>query len=462
MTGRAFGWCLGAVLILIGTVSNIAYVGWVSDLVVLGTLRKMSRDSLQYFTEFQKTGYEKPAYYSDMKEGEAWDFYARVEQAPQPADSDAVFVARFARGTVSDSAITAMRIVSENDSLVSLVRSGVRMNRCTARLHYEKGVDLKEPNYMRLRQAEQLLVCRGRLKEEAAPDSALAEMVDGAVFAQDLAGGDLTVIGHMFGIDCLGVSTKGISDALGQFCFGQPQLERLAVTLNTIASTWPPLSRNFEGDARAKIVSLYDPRSVDVVTERSSYVSGPFSSGFLWWWLTHLLSWRSLFSYKRAQLNAVNQQIALTQDMYQAEKEGWSSVNSAADVWWLRVRKEDEWLAVIMPNMTGMDDMTRMYGRMFQGISNARLAGVGALVESYLLNNRRWPDSLEVVKTDGLEGLLIDPMNGQPLKYSIYPGGDSVAVYSVGTNLRDDGGISKTDGEENSDIVLILRKPETP
>ncbi|MFQ5907084.1 MAG: hypothetical protein ACE5JA_11015, partial [bacterium] len=84
------------------------------------------------------------------------------------------------------------------------------------------------------------------------------------------------------------------------------------------------------------------------------------------------------------------------------------------------------------------------------------MAGVGALLEIDHLENGRWPESLDVVETRGLEYLPIDSLSEERLKYIVYPGEDSVAVYSVGINMVDDGGMMD---RERGDLVLVLHSP---
>jgi hypothetical protein len=70
----------------------------------------------------------------------------------------------------------------------------------------------------------------------------------------------------------------------------------------------------------------------------------------------------------------------------------------------------------------------------------ANLAAMGALlaVERYRMRYGRWPASLGEISPEFVAEVPKDPFDGQPLRYRRLR--DGVVVYSVGSNLTDDGG----------------------
>ena len=435
---------------IIGLVSLVAVVAWVGDMVALRSLTPLASSSLDHFSQFKSVGYEKPPYYPDMQDGEAWDMYGRLSPLLESTNIDKQFLSRFLGGASKDTA-TAVLVVAQNDSVIVCVKEGVRRRKSTTPINYEEGYALRLPDYMALRKGARLLACRARLNARGDPDSALEDMIDGSVFGQDIAGGDLTLIGHMVGTVCLRISTRQMHHALSQFSLGQSQLKKLALSMNTLANTWPPLSGHLDGEFRTAAVSLtrLPPRKWQY---RS--VSGPIdlATRFLYWWSVHLRSWRHLFSFRRAVLSATQFHIEMTEDLARAEQKDWNTVEATVNDWMSKLKDNSNWiLQASTPNIMSL------HRRRQEGVAHARLAGAGALIETHFLQNHQWPDKLEVVQTDGLENLLIDPMSGRPLKYIVYPGADSVVVYSVCLNMVDDGGAVN---REKGDLVLVLHSPE--
>lgn len=446
-----FGKVGKVILVVIGLILLVAVVGWVGDMVSLRTLVSQSNGALQYFTEFKRTGYEKPAYYPDMKDGKAWDAYARIITLAESSDSaDMRLINDVLLGGADDRRARAAEIISNCDSIIAYIKEGVRRKSVINPLDYEEGYKLHLPHYLPLRNGAKLMACRARLNARRNPQYAVEDMIDGAIFGQDLAGGDLTLIGHMVGVVCLGISARQMGDALSDFHLKKPQLERLARAMNTLAETWPPASRNLEGEYRLGAISL---RGLRLREMEELEFPGPktLSNAFFYWWYTHLLSWRQLFSFRRAQVGAIRLHMLMVKDLKEAEAKGYGAVDSVFKTWESRLIDSGNWLAREQPTFA------KFHARRFEGMAKARLAGAGALVEIYFLKNRRWPDKLELVKRDDLLNLLIDPMSGERLKYIVYPGADSVAIYSVGINMVDDGGV---EGEERKDRVLVLHRPK--
>ncbi len=446
-----FGKTSVAITILLGSALLVAVAGWVGDMLAEASMSSLNEKSLEYFAEFQEVGYRKPAYHRDMQGGEAWDMYARALALLEMSDKRGISLVTgdFLSGLADDSARVAL-ILAETDSVIACIKQGVRAQRSTGPLNYAEGHMAQLPEFMGLRTASMLLACRARLVLGEDPGSATEDMIDGAIFAQDLAGGDLTLLGHFTGLVCLNISTNEIHRALGRFALEDRELERIAWSMNTLANSWPPLSGDLDGEWRMTAISLskYGERATETLDR------------FAYWWVTHLLSWRSFFSYRRSQLGALDSYRVIAQDLADAEARGWGAVDSAVRIWEQRLR-EGDWVAhVLTPCVLGMPGVSSQYRRRFEGIAKVRLAGTGALLELHFLRNGRWPEDLTCVRQEGSEDLLVDPMTGGLLRYMVYPGADSVAVHSAGANMVDDGGVRTSECEKNMDIVLVLRRPQ--
>jgi hypothetical protein len=74
-----------------------------------------------------------------------------------------------------------------------------------------------------------------------------------------------------------------------------------------------------------------------------------------------------------------------------------------------------------------------------RALAEGRCARVAVAVERFRLRQQRWPKTLaEVVDAGLLPEVPDDPCNGLKLRYRVLP--DRVVIYSVGADLKDDGG----------------------
>ncbi len=86
-----------------------------------------------------------------------------------------------------------------------------------------------------------------------------------------------------------------------------------------------------------------------------------------------------------------------------------------------------------------------------------RSALVAVACERYRLKTNNWPKSLEELLPQYLDQVPLDPYTGKPLLYRILP--DGVVVYSVGLDLKDDGGDVLPTGRNLSDRGVRLYDP---
>ncbi len=88
-------------------------------------------------------------------------------------------------------------------------------------------------------------------------------------------------------------------------------------------------------------------------------------------------------------------------------------------------------------------------------------AQTGVALELYRLSHGYYPDALSDLAPDFLPEIPLDPFDGKPLRY--VKSDDRVLVYSIGEDLRDDGGSAEPDTYGDlPDIVFTLRRAPRP
>ena len=97
--------------------------------------------------------------------------------------------------------------------------------------------------------------------------------------------------------------------------------------------------------------------------------------------------------------------------------------------------------------------------RSLQGFAHSEAALHNAMtalaVERYRLDKAALPESLGVLAPDYLEAVLMDPFDGQPLRYKKLDAG--YVVYSVGMNKKDDGGLIAKHRHEGDYALRVER-----
>ena len=87
-----------------------------------------------------------------------------------------------------------------------------------------------------------------------------------------------------------------------------------------------------------------------------------------------------------------------------------------------------------------------------RGETKADLSQVGIALSRYQKQNGNFPDSLDPLAPDYLPALPADPYTGKPFVYRIDDEG--ALIYSLGKNLKDDGGKPLDDDYQNHDHVF--------
>jgi hypothetical protein len=86
-----------------------------------------------------------------------------------------------------------------------------------------------------------------------------------------------------------------------------------------------------------------------------------------------------------------------------------------------------------------------------------QLAITVCALERHRIAHQRYPDSLAALTPAFIQSIPIDPIDGQPLRYSLEPDG-SFRLYSIGLNARDDGGEAGKPRQDGPDWVWPQRK----
>ena len=424
---KIYSWSLG---IPIGLLLLIGLIGWIGDLIASYELNQMDLDGKRFFENFlNRGGYEKPLYNGTGEEGNAWDFYARAIETIKPMEtSEGKILLEFLDGKVEDLSQVTPILLRYEEPLQN-IRRGLSQTRCLIPIEYEKGEKAPLPDYMSLRSLAKLLAAHGRLAQKMGRTrDASADYLDVMMFGQDIAGGDLIMIGDMVGISILNTGWKEMREDLMTFSFQEEDLQEIANTLHNLSSTWPYLGE----DLLAEIYMLPFTHETMEMKLRLSVPAGSITGQLIqnrlfFWWFFHLRSWKSLFSVHRAWLDAKKLPLELVGEVISAEKHDLHPLNLLREEWDRRTK--DYWLGTTIAL-----NPYEMAKRRLEGILKIRLCGLAALAQLEYLQNNRYPENLNTVGVQsalGGESLLTDPMTDSPWQYRVSAKGDSCEISSL-------------------------------
>jgi hypothetical protein len=87
--------------------------------------------------------------------------------------------------------------------------------------------------------------------------------------------------------------------------------------------------------------------------------------------------------------------------------------------------------------------------------ASRQLARIAVAAASYRLKNGKYPDRIDDLAPKFLPSVPLDPFDGQPLR--LKRDGDELVLYSIGRDLKDDGGVERTGTSGKGDIVFRLK-----
>jgi RNA polymerase sigma factor (sigma-70 family) len=114
---------------------------------------------------------------------------------------------------------------------------------------------------------------------------------------------------------------------------------------------------------------------------------------------------------------------------------------------------------VLLLNNSWLTGYAGLISKEASSLANLRLALTAVALEQFrAAHNNRYPPTLSELTPDYLSATLLDPFDGQPLRYRQQ--GAGYALYSIGPDLKDDGG-RRMKGKDG-DMVFSVATPPVP
>jgi hypothetical protein len=365
------------------------------------------------------------------EEQNAAPLYARLGSVNVYPKADDYLIAVIKGKATNAERKAAQRLLLRAVPQLRLVEQAAMRTDCDFHRDWSLGPDLLFPEYAPIHQTARLLAAKAMLQSEAGqPEAALATIRIGAHMAQHV-GKEPTLVAVR-----LRLNIEGILDRVAQQVFNRaadrPDLSRMAEQTEQAFGLSPDLDRGLRGE--------FVMCRIMVDTLRKDKGGSWLKAGLADAYEAHSVSfWRRVFAAEKRTTGdpmATYSAIKAVDDAEAAlekDKEG-------------SLKPTYEWSDLLCPKLAPIAD------RVVRNDAQRRLRHVLVALLSYRRRTGHFPPSLGLLTP----AAPLDPYLGLPLHYRRTASG--FRLYSVGPNLRDDGGnvIPSKEGELPPDIVTTF------
>jgi hypothetical protein len=413
----------------------VLLIGFVTDLSVTPQWRQAQQESLEYITNLKSHRYQSASLVFVTLDGNAWDYYQRASQLVDSLpsrDKNAIGEMYRAGGSFTQSEVE--RLVTTYARALALWDSGASCRYCAIPAEYEKGQEMPILKFIPLHYLAKLAVLKGRLELAKENSQGAAETYARVLkMGADISGGEEILITWMVGSVIRDIGVQQMASDLSRFDLASTKFLREAV--GQIEGRWPSLDSSLEAESRIFMI----PLAKDWDESRTASLLGEahpnFSSNLLGRLFLSLWSWRSQFSFRKGLLEAVRRQRGFLSAYRAVQNKPWSGITPLLQKTESDIEKEKSSFgfsssAVLIP--------PHIIWRAFASRSILRVLKVALAVRESRLSQKRNPEPLDSLLSR--DPAVFDLATGKPMRYKIAPDGKTVRLYSVGLNLRDDGG----------------------
>jgi hypothetical protein len=364
------------------------------------------------------------------------------EEPPAGQNAAPLYGAAFAALTAEDANSSAF--LAHNAKAVALLLQAAELPSCRYPVALTNGYSTLVPHLMSIK------TCATLLRREAVSQTARGHTDDAttAILAGFRLGRSLDdeplLISKLVQISSLGQAFDGLQQSLTQRSFSEAELLRLQTALRDAESA-VALRRAMLGE-RAILVAIYqssDKELAEVIAMSGSSAARQFD----------LRSYRSA-GYLQGDfafaLDAMSNLVALAAVPYPQALDGAAGMKLDAQT----ARGEN-----LVVSFSLLPPLAEVFKRGAEAVARIRLARTVLAVERYRLKHSgALPTSLAEVSAELSGGIPEDPFDGQPLRYRQLST-SRYAVWSVGTDRKDDGGsIKRPDRKTPLDVVMTIAR----
>jgi hypothetical protein len=370
--------------------------------------------------------------------------YEQAFEALALSDGDKNFVAEAGRGDVSltDRAVAARarRILDRNARALSLLRRAAAMPRCAFPHDWRNPVETVFPELAGLNNGSRLLLLDSVMQARAGRlDKALA--ICGTALRLADAADEPTMLAQLVRYAVIARTKHALGSILRDSAPSEGACRALAGQMADIELSQSSIEA-LKGE-RAIGVSMFDhirsaPDPVEAV-DRLSCADGsglpraspparakhtPYAAIVRWWLASDELSYLRLMGLHIDRARLPYREVVSLRPSVEDELEKLAPCR--------RLSPPAVMTAILMPVFTKAD-LRRDYA-----IATLRVGRIALLLKTYRAREGAYPESLDSLADLADRAFSVDPFSAKPFRYERR--GEGFIVYSIGPNLKDDGG----------------------
>lgn len=328
----------------------------------------------------------------------------------------------------------AIEIVEKYKDVFELIHKGTLQTTADMGIKYEDGVAVQIPETSSvLGISKFILEAANILESKGEKDKAIELCLDGIRFGQDLIQGEL--IGNLVSIADTKIQVSGLSGLLNKGTVDKAMLNKLYNETGVLLESQPSIVDVMNDEmvyAEAELVKIVDdPQYTPDISPDTSDIH-PSKRTLKKIFADYISDYTELVSKLQNQLH------------------NYASFKQTCKIGVDRVVERKNIGCLLLTDLEGV------FSKILESNSSLQELKIATALKLYSQDNGRVPNQLsELVSSGYMNNLPSDPFTNEPFKYSISNDGKEVTIYSVGKNLRDDGG--KGGKYEEDDITFILK-----
>lgn len=330
----------------------------------------------------------------------------------------------------------------ENAEKLRLIHEAAKLPGCRFPVDFSQGSNLPLPHLAQIRASLRLLSLEAIIAAEDGDMNRALDSILTAFAASDTVRQEPLVISQLVWDACHGIACHTVRRVMELGSFSEEQLAQLARVLKG-AEDSESMTRGLAGERVLALMAYENPQLITNDLNRTVRGAGAVAGALLK--VTGALN-RDCEYYLR-----------LMGQMMEASRlpayEAMPAMRRIEE----SIRASSSWIPSIA--QIQLPALTRIMEAQARDEALVRDTATAVAIERYRLVYDRLPDQLADLTPSFLESVPIDPFDGQPLRYQRLDAG--YVVYSVGLNLKDDGGadpLPKRDSRLTGDIIFRLEQ----
>ena len=327
-------------------------------------------------------------------------------------------------------------MIASNAVAFRLLYSAEQLTNSRYPIDFSKGFAMLLPHLAKIKGAVQLLRYKGVLHVAAGEREEAFHSLQAAIRASKSLDAEPLLISQLVRYACYAIVIKQLEYLENRLPLSDSELASMLAALADVDRV-PALERALVGELTCDLAVLSDARQRMSIFSSPIAPGSPASPGIKEQALIFALQLSGIFAKDRANLiDALTTNIAVTKLEYPSR---FLQCQKTAAAFGAAPKRGYIFSAMLLPALG------KSHTRDAEFVTNLRVAQTALAIERYrFAHNNALPSSLDELVPTYLKTALIDPCDGQPLRFKKLDKG--YVVYGVGSDGSDDGGAERKAG----------------